>query len=221
MVLIGQWKSVEPSGALRATSAAPITPFTPVRFSTTTRAPSSGPNASAIRRVTKSEAPPAAAPLTGAWSAPAPCRAAQGRAQQQSQHDAPHPASRSFLWRFSRRPGPDASALDVGVAAGFDQRMTFSLIARCPRTGQIGAAVTTSSIAVATRVPFCAAGIGAVLTQHRTDPRLGPRGLKLLRSGCSAAETVAALVASTRMRPGGSWPSSTPQAAPPITTAPW
>jgi uncharacterized Ntn-hydrolase superfamily protein len=39
--------------------------------------------------------------------------------------------------------------------------------------------------------------IGAVLTQHRTDPRLGPRGLALLRSGCTAEETVAALVAST------------------------
>ncbi|MDO9713334.1 DUF1028 domain-containing protein [Paracraurococcus lichenis] len=75
--------------------------------------------------------------------------------------------------------------------------MTFSLIARCPRTGQIGAAVTTSSIAVGSRCAFAAPGIGAVLTQHRTDPRLGPRGLDLLRSGCSAAETVAALVAST------------------------
>ena len=80
--------------------------------------------------------------------------------------------------------------------------MTFSLIARCPRSGQIGAAVTTSSIAVGSRVPFCAAGIGAVLTQHRTDPRLGPRGLALLRSGCTAAETLAALVAST---PDASW----------------
>ncbi len=36
-----------------------------------------------------------------------------------------------------------------------------------------------------------------MLTQHRTDPRLGPRGLDLLRSGCTAAETVAALAAST------------------------
>jgi uncharacterized Ntn-hydrolase superfamily protein len=36
-----------------------------------------------------------------------------------------------------------------------------------------------------------------VLTQHRTDPRLGPRGLELLRSGCSAEETLAALAAST------------------------
>lgn len=75
--------------------------------------------------------------------------------------------------------------------------MTFSLIARCPATGQLGAAVTTSSIAVGSRVPFVAAGVGAVLTQHRTDPRLGPRGIELLRGGCTAAETVTALVAST------------------------
>lgn len=75
--------------------------------------------------------------------------------------------------------------------------MTFSLLGRCARTGQFGAAVTTSSIAVGTRVPFLAAGIGGVLTQHRTDPRLGPRGLDLLRSGCTAEQAVAALVAST------------------------
>lgn len=75
--------------------------------------------------------------------------------------------------------------------------MTFSLIGRCLRTGQFGAAVTTSSIAVGARCAFAAPGVGAVLTQHRTDPRLGPRGLALLRSGCTAAEAVAALVAST------------------------
>jgi uncharacterized Ntn-hydrolase superfamily protein len=75
--------------------------------------------------------------------------------------------------------------------------MTFSLVGRCPRTGQIGAAVATSSIAVGARCTHCAAGVGAVLTQHRTDPRLGPRGLALLRSGCSAQETLDALIAST------------------------
>jgi uncharacterized Ntn-hydrolase superfamily protein len=75
--------------------------------------------------------------------------------------------------------------------------MTFSLIGRCVRTGQFGAAATTSSLAVGARVHAVAPRIGAVLTQHRTDPRLGPRGIALLRSGCSAEETVAALVAST------------------------
>jgi uncharacterized Ntn-hydrolase superfamily protein len=75
--------------------------------------------------------------------------------------------------------------------------MTFSLVGRCSRTGQLGAAVATSSIAVGARCAYCAAGVGAVLTQHRTDPRLGPRGLALLRSGCSAQQTLDALVAST------------------------
>jgi uncharacterized Ntn-hydrolase superfamily protein len=75
--------------------------------------------------------------------------------------------------------------------------MTFSLLGHCARTGQFGAACTTSSIGIGARVPFLAARIGGVLTQHRTDPRLGPRGLDLLRSGCTAQEAVAALVAST------------------------
>jgi uncharacterized Ntn-hydrolase superfamily protein len=75
--------------------------------------------------------------------------------------------------------------------------MTFALAARCPRTGMLGAAVTTSSLAVGSRCVFARAGIGAVLTQHRTDPRLGPLGLDMLATGKTAAETVAALVAST------------------------
>ena len=72
--------------------------------------------------------------------------------------------------------------------------MTFSLVAMCRRTGMFGAAVTTSSIGVGSRCPYARAGVGAVLTQHRTDPTLGPRGLDLLESGGSAQETVNALV---------------------------
>src|SRR5262245_14440686 len=76
--------------------------------------------------------------------------------------------------------------------------MTFSLAARCPRTGMFGAAVTTSSIAVGSRCAFARPRVGAVLTQHRTDPRLGPLGLELLAIGkASAQATIDALVAST------------------------
>jgi uncharacterized Ntn-hydrolase superfamily protein len=57
-----------------------------------------------------------------------------------------------------------------------------------------GAAVTTSSIGVGSRCPFARAGVGAVLTQHRTDPRLGPRGLELLAEEHSASQVMAALV---------------------------
>jgi uncharacterized Ntn-hydrolase superfamily protein len=74
--------------------------------------------------------------------------------------------------------------------------MTFSIMGRCARTGAIGIASTTGGIAVGARVAFIEHGIGAVLTQHRTDPRLGPRGLALLRAGCDAAHTVAGLAAS-------------------------
>ena len=71
--------------------------------------------------------------------------------------------------------------------------MTFSLVGMCRRTGMFGAAVTTSSIGVGSRCPYARAGIGAVLTQHRTDPGLGPKGLDLLEAGWSAQETVNAL----------------------------
>jgi uncharacterized Ntn-hydrolase superfamily protein len=74
--------------------------------------------------------------------------------------------------------------------------MTFSIMGRCARSGAIGIASTTGGIAVGARVAFIEHGLGAVLTQHRTDPRLGPRGLALLRAGCDAAHTVAGLVAS-------------------------
>lgn len=78
--------------------------------------------------------------------------------------------------------------------------MTFSLIGRCPRTGQFGAVVTTSAVGVGARVPFARAGIGAVLTQHRTDPRLGPLGLDLLARGFTARQTLDAIVAATPHR---------------------
>jgi uncharacterized Ntn-hydrolase superfamily protein len=72
--------------------------------------------------------------------------------------------------------------------------MTFSLVGMCRRTGMFGAAVTTSSIGVGSRCPFARAGVGAVLTQHRTDPQLGPHGLELLAAGQSAIQVIEALV---------------------------
>ena len=75
--------------------------------------------------------------------------------------------------------------------------MTFSLAARCRDTGMVGGVVTTSSPAVGARCLHARAGVGVVLTQHWTDPRLGPRGLLLLAEGVSASNVVDALVAST------------------------
>jgi uncharacterized Ntn-hydrolase superfamily protein len=75
--------------------------------------------------------------------------------------------------------------------------MTYSIAGRCVRTGMLGTIVTTSSIAVGNRCQFGRAKVGAVLTQHRTDPRLGSLGLQFLGLGLTAEETIKALIAST------------------------
>ena len=77
--------------------------------------------------------------------------------------------------------------------------MTFSIAARCARTGQLGVAVASSSPAVAARCVHARAGVGAVLTQNVTDPRLGPRGPDLLALGATAVDTVAWPVANLRV----------------------
>ena len=65
--------------------------------------------------------------------------------------------------------------------------MTFSIAGRCARTGMLGAVVTTSSMAVGGRCAYAQANVGAVLSQHRTDPRLGPKMLERLREGAAPA----------------------------------
>lgn len=75
--------------------------------------------------------------------------------------------------------------------------MTFSLAARCPDTGMFGIGITTSDICVGSRCPFILPGVGAALTQHRTDPRLGPRMLDHLAAGKSAREAIALAVKET------------------------
>jgi uncharacterized Ntn-hydrolase superfamily protein len=80
--------------------------------------------------------------------------------------------------------------------------VTFSLAGRCARTGMLGCTVTTSSIAVGSRCPHARPGIGAALTQHRTDPRLGPLVLERLTRGCDARTALAGVIA---VAPHAAW----------------
>jgi uncharacterized Ntn-hydrolase superfamily protein len=73
--------------------------------------------------------------------------------------------------------------------------MTFSIVARCARSGQFGAAVASSSPAVAARCAYARAGVGAVTTQNVTDPRLGPKGLDFCAAGLGAVEAMEKLKA--------------------------
>jgi uncharacterized Ntn-hydrolase superfamily protein len=73
--------------------------------------------------------------------------------------------------------------------------MTFSIAARCPRTGMFGLAISSSSPAVAARCAHARAGVGVVATQNVTDPTLGPLGLDLMARGASAEQARDILVA--------------------------
>lgn len=68
--------------------------------------------------------------------------------------------------------------------------MTFSLVARCAKTGMFGTAISSSSPAVAARCSFARAGVGAVSTQNITDPSLGPLCLNLMEQGLSASAAI-------------------------------
>ena len=60
---------------------------------------------------------------------------------------------------------------------------TFSVSARCARTGMLGVAVSTAVPAVGGICPFVKPGVGAIATQSWVNPYLGIDGLKLLEGG--------------------------------------
>ena len=73
--------------------------------------------------------------------------------------------------------------------------MTWSIIARDSETGDFGIAVATRFFAVGARVPFIAAGFGAVATQALVNPYYGIDGLKLLAEGRSPQDVIETLKA--------------------------
>src|SRR3982074_1558242 len=73
--------------------------------------------------------------------------------------------------------------------------MTWSIIARDNETGQFGIAVATRFFAVGARVPYVAAGVGAIATQALVNPYYGIDGLKFLREGKSPREVIEMLKA--------------------------
>ena len=68
--------------------------------------------------------------------------------------------------------------------------MTFSIVGRCAETGQLGIAISSSSIAVGARCPWLRAGVGAVSSQNITLPALGPQILDGLAAGAAPAQAL-------------------------------
>lgn len=75
--------------------------------------------------------------------------------------------------------------------------MTLSIAAWDERSGQLGAAIASSSISVAARCLHWRSGVGIALSQNITDPRLGPRLLALLADGVDTNAAIEAVRHST------------------------
>ena len=81
-----------------------------------------------------------------------------------------------------------------GIRAAGPLVHTFSIVARDPKTGDMGVAVQSHWFSVGSIVSWAEAGVGAVATQSFVDPGYGLKGLGLMREGLSAPDALARLV---------------------------
>jgi uncharacterized Ntn-hydrolase superfamily protein len=72
---------------------------------------------------------------------------------------------------------------------------TYSIVARDPRTGDLGAGVQSHYFRSGGVVPWAESGVGVVATQAFAEVSYGPKGLALLREGMSPDAALAALLA--------------------------
>ncbi|NWK50723.1 DUF1028 domain-containing protein [Acinetobacter sp. SwsAc7] len=75
--------------------------------------------------------------------------------------------------------------------------MTFSIIARCNKTGQFGGVISSSSPAVASRCIQAKAGVGVATSQNITDPYLANILLDMTKYDLAPEESIAELVKNT------------------------
>ena len=78
--------------------------------------------------------------------------------------------------------------------------MTFSIAARCQRTGQIGVAVTALQ-AVGKLVCHAIPNVGGCVSHALLNPYLAYDGLRLLQAGVSAQEALDRVLAVDHVRP--------------------
>jgi uncharacterized Ntn-hydrolase superfamily protein len=91
--------------------------------------------------------------------------------------------------------GSDGTPSRAGEVSPLRPVHTYSIVARDPRTGELGVAVQSHWFSVGQMVVWAEAGVGAVATQSFVDPAYGKLGLDLMRAGRSAPDSLKALVA--------------------------
>ena len=94
----------------------------------------------------------------------------------------------SLLFHLSKPNIPNENPSLLPVA-------TFSIVGYDAETGALGIAVQSKFFAVGSVVPWAEAGVGAIATQSWANTTYGTNGLKLLKSGLSAEQTLERLIA--------------------------
>lgn len=90
-------------------------------------------------------------------------------------------------------PGPAAASSEA-----WDN--TFSIVARDPVTGALGAAVSTARLAVGNRVIHVEHNVGAIATQANTNPLLAKEALQRLQNGVTAKDALDAVLQADEKR---------------------
>jgi uncharacterized Ntn-hydrolase superfamily protein len=76
---------------------------------------------------------------------------------------------------------------------------TYSIVARDPETGELGAAVQSHWFSVGSLCTWARPGVGAVATQSVVEPAYGPGALDLMADGSSAADALSELLATDEL----------------------
>jgi len=71
---------------------------------------------------------------------------------------------------------------------------TFSMVARCERTGELGVCVSTAVPAVGSIVPHAELDVAAIATQATSNVMYGVKGLQLIKLGLSPSSALDALL---------------------------
>jgi uncharacterized Ntn-hydrolase superfamily protein len=74
-------------------------------------------------------------------------------------------------------------------------RMTYSIVARDPATGELGVAVQSRYFGAGRTVPWIEAGVGVIASQAFASPAYGHDGLRMLRAGGEPRDVLEQLLA--------------------------
>jgi uncharacterized Ntn-hydrolase superfamily protein len=100
------------------------------------------------------------------------------------------------------------------------RRGTYSIVARDPDTGEVGAAVQSHWFSVGSIVTWARPGVGAVATQSIAEPAYGPRLLDALAEGEDAGAALEQLLAADEAARFRQVAVITPAGAPAVHTGP-